>query len=120
MSHDARVRVNSRRPRRELRGPLTVVVALAATAAVALMAQDRPSPGEPAAPVRLDVVVVDSMGHVVLGLQPSDFEVLEDGARRPITGVEFRRHGGAEPPPVETDEAAARAARDPGTRVFAF
>jgi VWFA-related protein len=73
-----------------------------------------------ASAVRLDIVVVDRSGHTVLDLQAADFEVLEDGTRRPITSVEFRRLGGLDPPPVETDEAAARAARQPGSRVFAF
>jgi VWFA-related protein len=96
-----------------------VAVPLAAIALVALGAQDAPWPAK-AAPVRLDLVVVDRMEHAVLGLQAADFEVLEDGARRPITRVEFHRRGGADPPPIETDEAAARAARNPGTRVYAF
>jgi VWFA-related protein len=72
------------------------------------------------AAVRLDVVVTDRRGHPVIGLQAADFEVLEDGARRAITSVELHGIGGAEPRPLETDETVARAARQPGTRVFAF
>src|SRR5688572_1923041 len=60
------------------------------------------------------------MEHAVLGLRAPDFEVLEDGAPCPVIGVEFHRRGGADPPRVETDEDAARAARQPGTRVYAI
>lgn len=101
-------------------GALTAATVLAAIG-LAATEQDQPRFHDvPASAVRLDVVVVDRSGHTVPDLQAADFEVLEDGTRRPITRVEFRRLGGPDPPPVETDEAAARAARQPGTRVFAF
>jgi VWFA-related protein len=99
----------------------SLVVAVATTGLVPSAPQDQPSPSR-ISPlvVRRDVVVTDRTGHAVLGLKAADFDVLEDGARRPIVNVAFHRRGGADPPPVETDEEAARAAREPGTRVFAF
>jgi VWFA-related protein len=96
------------------------VVALAAIGLAATDQDQSRSPNVPTSPVRLDIVVVDRSGHPVLGLQAADFEVFEDGVGQPITSVEFHRLGGADPPPVETDEAAALAARQQGTRVFAF
>ena len=99
----------------------SLVLAVVTTGLMPSGRQDQLSPSRISAPVvRRDVVVTDSTGHAVLGLKAADFEVLEDGAPRPIVSVEFHRRGGADPPSVETDEAAARAARQPGTRVFAF
>jgi VWFA-related protein len=103
------------------RTPASLVLAAAAAGVVASARHDHPSPSRISPPVvRRDVVVTDRTGHAVLGLKAADFDVLEDGTRRPIVSVEFHRRGGPDPPPVETDEEAARAAREPGTRVFAF
>lgn len=74
-------------------------------------------------PVRIDAVVTDAQGRPVLNLRPADFELLENGASRPLTAVELRtpaRPDTAEARPVATEEDEARAARQPGTRVFAF
>ena len=91
------------------RKPASLVLAVAAAGLVPSARQDQPSPSRISPPVvRRDVVVTDRTGHAVLGLKAADFDVLEDGARRPIVNVEFHRRGGADPPPVETDEAAAR------------
>src|SRR5919106_1123967 len=82
----------------------SLVVAVTTTGLVPSAPQDQPSPSRISAPVvRRDVVVTDRTGHAVLGLKAADFDVLEDGARRPIVSVEFHRRGGADPPPIETD-----------------
>lgn len=39
--------------------------------------------------VLLDVLVTDADGNVVTGLEPGDFEVLEDGEEVPVTGLDF-------------------------------
>jgi hypothetical protein len=82
--------------RRSLRPRPTITLAALFGTAALLAAQDPAPPGDVPAPVRLDMVVVDRMGHAVLGLQAVDFEVREDGARRQIASVEFRRRGGVE------------------------
>jgi VWFA-related protein len=82
----------------------------------------RPS-GSDDAPVRVDAVVTDNRGRPVPGLRAADFELLEDGAPRPFSGVEYRLLAGADagaPAPIATQADEERAARQPGTRVFAF
>jgi VWFA-related protein len=99
----------------------TLAVTLAAVAVIGLAAQDpRPSGNIPERAARLDVVVVDHMGHAVVGLETPDFEVFEAGVPSPVRSVEYHRRGRVVPPLGETDEDAARAAREPGTRVYAF
>jgi VWFA-related protein len=74
-------------------------------------------------PLRIDAVVTDQQGRPILNLRPSDFELLENGAPRPLTSVELRtpaRPDTAAARPIETEEDEERAARQPGTRVFAF
>lgn len=39
--------------------------------------------------VLLDVLVTDRKGNVVVGLEPSDFVVVEDGKEHPVTGASF-------------------------------
>ena len=88
------------------------------------------SPAAPAAtgsgaedgPVRIDAVVTDSRGRAVPGLRASDFQLIENGTPQTLTEVEFRTTAGATGPisPVETEDDEIRAARRPGTRVFAF
>lgn len=85
-----------------------------------------PAVGPPNAddvPVRIDAVVTDQKGRPILDLRPSDFELIEHGAPRPFTGVELRAAARAESAaagPIETEADEIRAARQPGTRVFAL
>ena len=79
---------------------------------------------DPSVPaVRLDVVVTNGGGAPILDLRPGDFELRENGVVRPIGSVELRRPSAgpsAEIPPIASPEDEQRAARTPGTRVFAF
>src|SRR6185436_8124765 len=74
------------------------------------------------AAVRIDAIVTDSNGRAILDLRPSDFELFENGVSRPIQSAQLRTlpkdAGPVSPVPLESDEE--RAARQPGTRVFAF
>jgi VWFA-related protein len=74
------------------------------------------------APVRIDAIITDSNGRPILGLRPSDFELLENGVPRPVQAAELRTlpkdAGPLNPVPAESD--AESTARKPGTRVFAF
>ncbi len=57
--------------------------------------------------VALDVVVTDSRGHVVKGLQQSDFSIGEDGKAQVLR--HFREYAGEQappPPPPQATEAA--------------
>ena len=120
--------------------PVEWCVALISLAAVASTGraftsapQDRAAqaPADPAGgpqnpadlPLRIDVVVTDPQGRPILNLRPADFELLENGASRSLTAVELRtppRPDNAAAAPIETEEDQQRAARQPGTRVFAF
>ena len=120
--------------------PVQWCVALISLAAVASTGraftsapQDRAAqaPADPAGgpqnpadlPLRIDVVVTDPQGRPILNLRPADFELLENGASRSLTAVELRtppRPDTAAAAPIETEEDQERAARQPGTRVFAF
>jgi VWFA-related protein len=72
--------------------------------------------------IRIDAVVTDAKGRPILDLRPSDFEILENGSTRPIGAVELRTlpRAGAAATPIETEGDEERAAREKGTRVFAF
>ena len=73
--------------------------------------------------VRIDAVVTDANGRPILDLRPSDFELLEGGSSRSIGAVELRTLPRIDPAnlaPIETEQDEERAARQPGTRVFAF
>ncbi len=86
-------------------------------------AADQESLQTPVRPVRIDAVVTDPQGGAITGLRASDFEVREDGVPRPIQTVEFRwvpRHSAIDVLPIETRRHEERAARQPGTRVFAL
>jgi VWFA-related protein len=81
------------------------------------------SPQATVPPVRIDAVVTGALGHAIPGLRASDFEVREDGSPRPVSAAHFRwvqRHSSVEVLPIETRLDEERAARQPGTRVFAF
>lgn len=73
-------------------------------------------------PVRIDVVVTDPQGRPILDLRPADFELLENGVSKPLTAVELHPlpRAAGDVPPIETEADEKRAAREPGTRVFAF
>src|SRR5437870_2819433 len=68
---------------------------------------------------RIDIVVTDASGHTSENLKAEDFQVLEDGAPRPIDAVRFVKAGGQPQPssgtvvPISSraDEQAA-ASRD--------
>lgn len=95
---------------------------LAVWAWPALSGQELPATAE-ADPgvIRLDVVVTDTQGRAILDLRPADFELLENGAVKPLEAVELRRlPRDADSAPIETAGAEKRAATQPGTRVFAF
>lgn len=108
------------------------VVAPGSSGAPGTLHGQAPGPGAVAAvpgatasddpPVRIDAIVTDARGRPVPGLGALDFELLENGAARTVAGVEFRSltrsDSAASPIGSEADEA--RAARQPGTRVFAF
>jgi VWFA-related protein len=114
-------------------------VTLLGLAAAALYGQAAPSarqgptvdaPSEPQAAsssldaaMRIDAIVTDAQGRPVLNLRAPDFELIENGVARPLTGVELRtaaRNQPADAGPIETEADEVRAARQPGTRVFAF
>ena len=91
--------------------------------AVALLAGVLAASDPPIPPVRLDVVVTNANGAPILDLRPGDFELRENGVARPIGSVELRAPSAvssAEIPPITSPDDAQRAARAPGTRVFAF
>jgi VWFA-related protein len=71
--------------------------------------------------VRIDAVVTDARGRPILDLRPSDFELIENGAARPLQSVELR--SGARDvrnTPIANASDAEQAAQQAGTRVFAF
>jgi VWFA-related protein len=72
--------------------------------------------------VRIDAVVTDAQGRPILDLRPSDFELLENGSAKPLEAVELHPVPRAvgDLPPIDTEADEERAAREPGTRVFAF
>jgi len=72
--------------------------------------------------VRIDVIVTDANGKPIIDLRPGDFEVVENGTRRPLAGVELRTLPTTplDTLPIQTEADEARAAREPGTRVFGF
>jgi VWFA-related protein len=61
--------------------------------------------------VALDVVVTDSRGHVVKGLQQSDFSIGEDG--KPQLLRHFREYSPGQAPPPPPPQAQAEAAKLP-------
>src|SRR5688572_2986056 len=90
------------------------------------------SPTGPAAPdlgepilVRIDAVASDARGRVVDTLRAEDFEILEDGAPRPIESVRFVRAPGSDAAGdsggriVSRADEHAAAAQD-GTRLIAI
>ncbi len=76
------------------------------------------------APIRIDAVVTDAKGQPILDLKPGDFELRENGVLRPLATVELRTvqraAAAADVSPIESDSDETRAARQPGTRVFAL
>lgn len=73
-------------------------------------------------PVRIDAIVTDARGRPILNLHPADFELIESGTPHPLTTVELRTlpPAAADILPIENEADEARAAQEPGTRVFAF
>jgi VWFA-related protein len=99
----------------------SVFLAFASLGVAPSTAQQQPAEGA-LPPVRIDVVVSDRQGRPIVDLRPSDFELLENGSSKPITAVQFRitDRVTADVPPIETARDEEQAAREPGTRVFAF
>jgi VWFA-related protein len=100
-----------------------IVAALAPVILGAQSAYDPPAPQATAPSVRIDAVVTDPQGGAIVGLRASDFELREEGSSRPISAAEFRwvpRHSTVDVLPIHTRLDEERAARQPGTRVFAF
>ncbi len=95
----------------------------AITFALALASAAQSAP--PVPPVRMDVVVADRAGRPVETLGLTDFEIVENGAPRPVATVQFvKADGRIEPgevlPPIESaDDEQFQAARE-GTRLFAI
>lgn len=86
---------------------------------------DQQQPDKPdgdIARIRIDAVVTDAQGRPILDLRPSDFELLENGDVKPIDAVELHPlpRAASDVPPIETEADEKRAAREPGTRAFAF
>lgn len=88
--------------------------------------RERSSSGEtdPAIPsVRIDAIVTDRNGKRILDLRPSDFEWIENGVVQKIGRVDLRTPVPTVSPELASIESAGdeeRAARQQGTRVFAF
>ena len=80
--------------------------------------------------VRLDAVVVDAKGRPILDLKPADFEIVESGVAQRVDAAELRNPGAAgqaraagdaeAPASIESLDDERRAAREPGTRLFAL
>lgn len=75
-------------------------------AALLIQAQSTPQRPAPVATIKtqvrrvlVDVVVTNSKGDAVTGLQQSDFEILEDG--KPQALASFQEHRGATPAPIK-------------------
>jgi hypothetical protein len=102
---------------------LASILTIAAVALGTRIASDHSSLRESVREVRIHAVVTGPHGHAIVGLRASDFEVREEGAVRPVSAAEFRRvprHSTAAVFPIKTRLDEERAARQPGTRVFAF
>ncbi|HEX2252841.1 MAG TPA: VWA domain-containing protein [Thermoanaerobaculia bacterium] len=90
--------------------PLLVLALLTFAAAPAALAQEERPRGEfegevDVTEVLLDVVVTDRQGNVIVGLEPEDFRVREDGREVPVESVVF--YSSSEP--LESaEEMAAR------------
>src|SRR5215207_2752800 len=98
---------------------IPVTAAVVVTAGMAVRAQTPAPPGAgfttSTTAVVVDVVVRDGKGAPITDVKPSDFELLEDGARQRITSVELIAPGratsaGAKPAtPGPRNEAAPAA-----------
>ena len=76
-----------------LRAPLLALSLCAATVAGPRASQEGSPPDAAAAAVA--VVVTDAQGRAILGLEPADFELRDDGVAQTIEGVEFTTPAGA-------------------------
>jgi VWFA-related protein len=88
-----------------------------------LAQQPSPAASVPDVPaVRIDAVVTDAKGLPVINLRSADFELVENGAVRPLASVELRTLPATSPEasPIQSEADEERAARQPGTRVFAI
>ncbi len=86
------------------------------------MPSSAPAEARDGSAIRIDAVVTDRQGRPVVGLSPSDFEVLENGVRRPLASAEPR----GVPPAVRpagsagSAPAAPSSAKESGARIFAL
>jgi VWFA-related protein len=72
---------------------LSLALVMAATTGAALRAQRRPDAQQPtinasATAIMVDVVVRDKKGHPVTDLEPTDFDLTEDGVAQDVTSFE--------------------------------
>jgi VWFA-related protein len=99
----------------------TACAALIATLSVLAAQEPAVDTGDDRGRVRIDAVVTDARGRPIVDLRPSDFELIENGAARPLQHVELRSVSRDAPaPPIANVTDEEQAARQPGTRVFAF
>lgn len=71
--------------------------------------------------VQIDAIVTDRQGKPLYDLHPDDFELVENGVVQRLNAVELRRAPATgDPVPISTRADEERAARVPGTRVFAL
>ncbi len=84
--------------------------------------EPKPDTPDAVAPIRIDAVVTDPNGRPISDLRPSDFEFLDNGVARPIESIQFRTlpKDSEAVESIQTRADEERAARKPGTRVFAF
>lgn len=108
----------------------TLLLALALLAGWPLAAQQESPSGQfeeeiQVSEVLLDVLVTDGDGNVVVGLEPDDFVVTEDGEPMDVTGLTFYSNsrfleGGVPSDQVAGERADLRVDRVPVDRYFIF
>lgn len=113
-----------------IRTVLTLLVALTLLAGWPLAAQQESPTGQFEEEIRvsevlLDVLVTDGDGNVVVGLEPEDFVVTEDGEPMDVTGLTFYSNsrfleGGTPSGQVAGERADLRVDQVPVDRYFIF
>lgn len=112
---------SSRTPQRRRASVLTTPLLLVCALTTLASQQPATKQDQAAAAIRIDAIVTDAQGRPILDLRPSDFELLENGVSKPLQAVELRTvPPEADSAPIESATNEEPAARQPGTRVFAF